>query len=201
MKLLPAMWSSHCVSSWRFHYKTINRFVKLLVKQFPASQPPSWCQSESSFCTAWLVPWAFPIFSSHFIEFLSNLGHQDQWSNFLSVFEHCRASVSRFANSCFFSILSSFTNFGPYFWTYMIWSGSCLNLCPSSPKPHISFGRFSFNRVNFVNAFHESDALLFKSTFQQSPTRFSCMTSRSVWVDLVTSMFFSGIGNVSSFGT
>ena len=33
---------------------------------------------------------------------------------------------------------------------------------------------------------------LFESTFQQSSTRFSCMTSRSVKVDLVPSMYFSG---------
>ena len=31
--------------------------------------------------------------------------------------------------------------------------------------------------------------------------RFTCRTSRSVWIDLVTSIYFCGIGNVSSFGT
>ena len=55
--------------------------------------------------------------------------------------------------------------------------------------------------MNFVQPFHESDKLLFESTFQKSSTRFSCMTPRSVLVDLVTSMYFCGVGNVSSFGT
>ena len=38
-----------------------------------------------------------------------------------------------------------------------------------------------------------------RSNYRQS--FFSCNTSRSVWVDLVTSMYFSRTGNVSSFGT
>ena len=49
-----------------------------------------------------------------------------------------------------------------------------------------------------MNPFHESDKPLFEPTFQKSSIRFSCNTSRSVWVDLVTYMYFSGIGNVSS---
>ena len=44
-----------------------------------------------------------------------------------------------------------------------------------------------------MKTFHESDRLLFESTFQQSSARFSCMTSRSMQVDLVTSMYFSGM--------
>ena len=93
----------------------------------------------------------------------------------------------------FLSILSGFTNFRPCFWSHMIWSGSRLNLCQSLTGPHISFWRrFSFNIVNFVNPFRESDKCLFESTFQWSSTCFSCNTSRSVWVDPVTSMYFSG---------
>ena len=43
----------------------------------------------------------------------------------------------------FFSILSGFANFGPYFWPYVIWSGRRLNFCQSLPVPHMSpFGRF-----------------------------------------------------------
>ena len=80
----------------------------------------------------------------------------------------------------FVSILSGFTSVRPYFWPYMIWSGSRLIFCQSHPGPHISFGRFSFNRENFVKFFHESDRFLFESTFQQSSTRFSCITSRTV---------------------
>ena len=61
----------------------------------------------------------------------------------LSISEHCRVSASRF--SClFFSILSGFTHFRPYFWTYMIWSGSRLNFCQSHPGQNISFGSFFF---------------------------------------------------------
>ena len=47
-----------------------------------------------------------------------------------------------FCPSLFVSILSGFTNFRPYFWPYMIWSGSRLNLCQSLPGPHISVWRF-----------------------------------------------------------
>ena len=98
----------------------------------------------------------------------------------------------------FVSILCGFPNFRPYFWPYMIWSGSRLNFFSISPGPHIPLGGFSFNRVNLVKTIHESDKLVFESTFQQSSTRFSCMTSRSVWEDLVTIMHFSGTGNMKS---
>ena len=76
-------------------------------------------------------------------------------------------------------------------WTFV-------NLHPDHKNP---LGCFSCNRMNFVKPFHKSDKLLLESTFQQSSTGFSCMTSRSKYVDLVTSMYFSGIRNVSSFGT
>ena len=39
---------------------------------------------------------------------------------------------SRFFHSCFFSILSGFTNFRPYFWPHVTWSGCRLNFCQSS---------------------------------------------------------------------
>ena len=42
----------------------------------------------------------------------------------------------------FSSILSGFTNFCPYFWSYMSWSGSRLNFCRSPRAPQISLGRF-----------------------------------------------------------
>ena len=67
----------------------------------------------------------------------------------------------------FFSILSGFTNFRPNFWPYMIWSGCRLNLFQSlTPDRMYPFGGFSFNRMNFVNPFQESDICLFESTFQ-----------------------------------
>ena len=63
----------------------------------------------------------------------------------------------------FFSILSGFANVGPYFWPYMIWSGGLLNLCQSpSRTTNICWEVFSFNRVDFVNPFHESAKFLFE---------------------------------------
>ena len=51
-----------------------------------------------------------------------------------------------------------------------------------------SFGRFSFTRVNFVKPVLIDSPIIVKA--------FSCMTSRFVWVDLVTWLFFSGVVNV-----
>ena len=79
-----------------------------------------------------LLPQVFPIFSSHFWEFLCNLGHQDQCSKFLSVFEHCRVLASRFP-FWFMSILSAFYQF----WSILLdtrdlvwWSFVFLSICP-----------------------------------------------------------------------
>ena len=87
-----------------------------------------------------------------------------------------------FAHSCLFSILSGFTYFRPYFWPYMIWSGS-LNVCQSPPGPH-SFGNFCFNEVKFGNPFHECDTCLFEETLQQSSIMFKLH-------DPVPSIYFS----------
>ena len=65
----------------------------------------------------------------------------------------------------------------------------------------ILLGGASFYNVNLVKLVHESDRFLFPSTFQQSSIRFSCATSKSVWVDLMTSMYFSGSVNDASLGT
>ena len=53
----------------------------------------------------------------------------------------------------FFSILSGFPNFRPYFWPYMIWSGSRLNLFPSRRGPHISFWRFLLQYSELCESF------------------------------------------------
>ena len=100
----------------------------------------------------------------------------------------------------FFSSLSAFSNSYPRVRPHVIWTWCRLDFCQSPPRPLFLFGGVSFNHVNLTNPFHESDKLLFKSTFQQSSTRFSCMTSRSVWVDLVSGIR-NGMGNDSSFGT
>ena len=52
----------------------------------------------------------------------------------------------------FLSILSGFTNFRPNFWPYMIWSGTCLNLCQSLPGPHASFWRYTFQQGAFCES-------------------------------------------------
>ena len=75
-------------------------------------------------------------------------------------------------------------------------------ICVSLLLRHIfPLGGFSFIKVNFVNPFQESDKLRFASTFKLSSTRCSCNKSRFLWAALVTSMYLSGIGNVSSFDT
>ena len=61
-----------------------------------------------------------------------------------------------FAHSSF-SFLSGFAKFGPYFWTYMILSGSRLNFCQSLHGPPVSWKWFSFSRVDFVNPVQETD--------------------------------------------
>ena len=47
----------------------------------------------------------------------------------------------------FFSILSGITNFCPNFWPYMIWSGSCLDLC----QPLLSYSSI-VHHLSGVNA-------------------------------------------------
>ena len=102
----------------------------------------------------------------------------------------------------FFILLSGFSHFCPDFGPQILRSGSRLNFCQSPPGPHIyPFGSFSFNRVKLVNPVQQSDKPLFASTFKSSSICFSCNTSKCVCVVLVTSMYFTGIGNVSSFGT
>ena len=44
----------------------------------------------------------------------------------------------------FFSFLSGFPNFGPYFRPHVLRSGSCLNCFQSLPGPHASSWRFLF---------------------------------------------------------
>ena len=101
----------------------------------------------------------------------------------------------------FFSLVSGFSNFSPYFRPHIVRSGGSLNICQSPLDHKNPFGGFSFNIQNFVHPFQESDKLRFASTFHRSSKRFSCNTSRFLSVALVTSMYCSGIGNVSSFGT
>ena len=84
---------------------------------------------------------------------------------YLSDFWHCQVSVSRLPTLVLLS-LSSFPEPGPRFRPYMIWTCSRLIFCQSPPDHIFPFGGVSFNRVNFVKPFHESDKLVSSSTFQ-----------------------------------
>ena len=74
-------------------------------------------------------------------------------------------------------------------------------LVSRTPSHRFPFGGFSYSGVNFVNPVRESDKLRSTSTFQESSVRLPCNTSKFVCVVLVTSTYFSGSGNVPSFGT
>ena len=102
----------------------------------------------------------------------------------------------------FLSSLHGFSNSYPSVRPYVIWTWCRLDFCQvSSRTTYILLEEVSFNKVNLVKPVHESDRILFPSTFQQSSIRFSCATSKSVWIDLMTSIYFSGIRNDSSLGT
>ena len=68
----------------------------------------------------------------------------------------------------------------------------------SLPTDHVyPSGGLSFNKVNLVKPVHASDHSLSISTFQSSSICFSNITSKDVWVVLVTSMYFIGLGTYS----
>ena len=98
----------------------------------------------------------------------------------------------------FFSFLSGFPNSRPSVWPYMILDVVSFEFLSVSPQTTCPLEVFPFNKVNFVNPVHESDNL---STSSILINRFSCATSRSVCVDLITAMYFSGMVNISSSGT
>ena len=158
-------------------------FLESSRMQSPIVQTLSWCHLEL-FYKAWLVPWVFPTFSSHFWEFRV-LRRQDRWSKLLSVSEPISIFLDSDRLYQFSSILLAIQD--------LVW----LSLEPLS----VSSRTTSILQVNFVKPLHESDKFLFESTFQSSPIRSSCNTSRFVQTALVTWMYVSGIENVASFGT
>ena len=97
----------------------------------------------------------------------------------------------------FVSSFSGFSNSCPSVRPCMIWKWCRLDdFCQSPPAPHLSSRRSFVQKCKSrETSVHESDRFRFPSTFQWSSTRFSCATSKSVWVDLMTSIYFSGIGN------
>ena len=182
----------------RFHHSTINRLWNLLRCNFLNCNHFRDASMNHSLARHGWCHGSFPIFSSHFWEFLCNLGHQDHWSKFLSVFEHYRFLASHF------SILVSLDSERLYqFWCILlaihdlVWKS--FELLSISRTTYILWEGFSHNRVNFVKPFQESDKHLFESTVHRLVSL--AWRPNQLWVDLVTSMYFSGIGNVSSFGT
>ena len=126
-----------------------------------------WDEISCFAATFVVVVWAFLLHSmaaakslSKFFlasfEFLCNLGHQDQRSKFLSVFEQSSFGFSSAHSYCsrFWAALPIFVHTSGH---------TCVNLLPDHKNP---LGGFSFKRVNFVKPFHESDKFLFGSTFQ-----------------------------------
>ena len=149
--------------------------------------------SEQRFSECWLwknsllQPLVSPTFALHSWWSLWNLQSLDQLNNFTHTF----SGIFEFwFLECPFLLLSSLRGFGTL----------CrLNFCQSLSDNTYPFGRVSFNRVNLVKPVHESDRLLFPSTFQSSSKQFFWLTSRFVRVDFITSIYFNGFGN-DSFG-
>ena len=157
----PAMWSSwfldcedsaRClVDSWdALNSHTL--FWNSSRMQFRASQTPSWC---------YLVMGLSSFLLSFFQEFPKILWHLDQWSKFISFFEHCRAPVSLLPILVFldserryqFSSILTDHNLG----LVVVWIFVIL-----LPDTHVSLWSlfFSFNRVNVEKPLYESDKLL-----------------------------------------
>ena len=149
----------------------------------------SWSTNDldCSFCTAWLLPSGFPTFSPHFLWFLDILCLPDQLSKFLSVCAHSQALALRLP-------ILALLVFALLYWDWSILLATCdpfsqsFELLKVSPLDRTGpRGGFSFNNENFLNQVQKSDNFLFSSTVHKSSMRFSCMTSRFVWVDIVTS--------------
>ena len=119
---------------------------------------------------------------------------------FLSVVEHCRALASRFSTLAFLDS-ERLSQFGSILQAiHMIWPRSRLIFCQSLPRPHISSGRFLFHGSKICESFPRIwqtsvgiDSPIIVDTFLHD-----VQISVSF---LVTSTYFSGIGNVSSWGT
>ena len=153
MKPLPAMRSS-CLKEWRrfhsvpcgfmrFHSATTNRLWNLFGCNFllcshlrgASMNHPfarhSWCHRSFQ-----LYPC---MFESFFVILIIKIKEENSCQS-SSIVEFWLLDFQLL----FLSILSGFTNFGPYFWPYMIWSGSRLNFCQSLTGPHVSLWRFLF---------------------------------------------------------
>ena len=82
------------------------------------------------------------------------------------------------------------------------WQSFRLNHCQSPPGPHVSLWKLLYQWSEFRKSFPGVWQMLAWIDIPAiASIFFSCMTSRSVWVDPVTSMYFRGMENASSFGT
>ena len=98
----------------------------------------------------------------------------------------------------FFSILSGFTNYRPYFWPHMIWSGSRLNLCQSPPGPHISFWRLLLQHSKFRESFPRTWHMFVRIDIPVIVT--PCLLQH-VQISMSRPRHVNVLGNVSSVGT
>ena len=137
-----------------------------------------------------------PTFALHSWWCLCNFSRSDQWSTLSLKFLALLSLGFSIAHSCFSRLCAAFP-------ILVQASGHMLSgrnvvwiVVSLSPDHMYPFGGVTFSSINLVKPVHESNRLLFPSTSEQSSIRFSCATSRSVWVDLITSIYFSGIGMI-----
>ena len=116
--------------------------------------------------------------------------HPPDQSGYFSFVEHCQVLASRLPILAFLfperlfqycSILPGHTLSGPVFaWIFV------------SPAPRAVLGFFS---VEWTSWNFSTNLTNFCSNRHSNSHRHVCMTSRSMWVDLVTSIYFSGMVN------
>ena len=196
----PARWSWW--SSWRDPVHTLSRrlvgfdngSVFCLALLFNAAGLPVLLASSFARHCSWHRN--FQLSTRVFDDILEFLHQLDQWGKYHAIFLHCEASVFRqptFAFLCV-STLPIFVS-KSLATKCLVWRSFAFWLVSSQTR------FFPSNTVNLVGTVHVSDNSRSPSTFQQSSMFFSGITSNDVLVALVTSMYFSGIGNAASLGT
>ena len=184
-KRSPCSLDSDLVDSWSFHSTTavlssvfLWDAILRLRSQFPVASP------NMPFCTAWLASIGLSNFLLAFLKsffvFLVISGSNKVISSQSSM--HCRVLASRFSILDFIS-----SERLSYFWVihdratycFVLWLHALLSV---SLLDHIyPLGGFSFNKVNFVKPFHESDKVSVRiDTPTIINTNSACNTSRSV---------------------
>ena len=138
----------------KFHCTLLKPFLESFRMHSPPSQPIRRYFARYGWCH-WPFQFSPRIWENFFVFFVIRIVKTNS-SQFPSKIE----LLLLFCPFLLFSILSGFTYFRPYFWPYMIWSGSP-NVCQSPLGPH-SFWNFCFNEVKFVNPFHGCDKCLFE---------------------------------------